>query len=83
MLVRLIVLLITLCLLSSLSEFVLSAEPPENERQMAAVLVQRCLACHGPAKQEGGYRVDSFERLRKPGDSGANPIVPGNHRTVS
>lgn len=53
----------------------LTVEPPETERQVASVLADRCLACHGPTKQEGGYRVDTFARLRKPGDSGAKPIV--------
>lgn len=53
----------------------LAIEPPETERQVASVLADRCLACHGPTKQEGGYRVDSFAWLKKPGDSGAKPIV--------
>jgi aspartate 1-decarboxylase len=38
--------------------------------QIAPILMENCLACHGPKKAEGGYRVDSFEELQKPGDSG-------------
>ncbi len=49
----------------------------ETEQKVAQLLADRCLACHGPTKQEGGYRVDSFERLRKSGDSGARAVVPG------
>ncbi len=40
-------------------------------RDIAPLLLDNCLACHGPKKAEGSYRVDSFERLMKPGDSGA------------
>lgn len=54
---------------------VVTADPPELQQAAASILAERCLACHGPEKQEGGYRVDSFQRLRKPGDSGLPPIV--------
>ena len=55
-------------------DFVFAA-PPDLQQAAASILAQRCLACHGPDKQEGGYRVDSFQRLRKPGDSGLPPVV--------
>ena len=44
---------------------------------VAPVLVQKCQGCHGPDKAKGHYRVDTFERLMKPGDGGAAPVVPG------
>ena len=53
----------------------ISAAPPDLQQAAASILTQRCLACHGPEKQEGGYRVDSFQRLRKAGDSGLPPII--------
>ncbi|MDP7204765.1 MAG: c-type cytochrome domain-containing protein, partial [Pirellulaceae bacterium] len=46
--------------------------------QVAPLLINNCLACHGPKKAEGGYRVDSFERLSQEGDSGAAGLVAGN-----
>lgn len=37
----------------------------------------RCVQCHGPARQAGGLRLDSPEAIRKGGDSGT-ALVPGN-----
>ena len=34
-------------------------------------LQTHCVSCHGPAKVEGGLRLDSFEWLSKGGDDGA------------
>jgi uncharacterized membrane protein len=34
-------------------------------------LQTNCVSCHGPAKVEGGLRLDSFEWLAKGGDDGA------------
>ena len=51
--------------------------PDERLSQLAALLVERCLACHGGDKQEGDYSVASFEALRTSGDSGEQPIVSG------
>ncbi|MCH5373028.1 MAG: glycoside hydrolase family 88 protein, partial [Planctomycetes bacterium] len=46
-------------------------------RDIAPVLWNRCLACHGPNKSEGNYRIDSFERLMSPGDSSLAPLTAG------
>jgi WD40 repeat protein len=43
-------------------------------QQIAPLLLENCLACHGPKRAEGGYRVDSFESLQKAGDSGLPPL---------
>lgn len=43
--------------------------------QIAPILQDNCLACHGAKKAEGGYRVDSYQELMKPGDSGEVPII--------
>ena len=32
-------------------------------RDLAPVLVQKCLVCHGPKKAKGSYRVDTFTKL--------------------
>ena len=42
---------------------------------IAPILLDNCLACHGPKKAEGGYRVDTYEELLKAGDSGELPIA--------
>lgn len=47
------------------------ADPVSFKKEIAPLLLDNCLACHGPKKAEGGYRVDTFERVMKAGDSGA------------
>ncbi len=46
------------------------------EKHVRPVLVEKCLACHGPEKQRGGLRLDSRAALLKGGDSGP-ALVPG------
>jgi hypothetical protein len=46
-----------------------SADELSFKRDIAPVLLNNCLACHGPKKAEGGYRIDTFERLTAAGDS--------------
>src|ERR1051326_2498046 len=66
---------IGLCVFAFLCAFALnpidvaSAEPPSFKRDIAPILLNNCLACHGPKKSEGGYRIDTFERLKAAGDS--------------
>jgi mono/diheme cytochrome c family protein len=52
-----------------------AATPVSFRREIAAILLDNCLACHGTRKAEGGYRVDNYQELLKPGDSGMEPIV--------
>ena len=47
-------------------------------RDIGPVLIERCLRCHDETTAKGAYRLDTFEALLKPGDSGHRPIVPGN-----
>jgi uncharacterized membrane protein len=42
------------------------------------VLEKHCLSCHGPDKQKGDYRMDSFAALLVGGKSGQPAIVPGD-----
>lgn len=44
-------------------------DPVSFRQKIAPILVDNCLACHGPKKAEGGYRVDTFERSIAAGDS--------------
>jgi len=54
-----------------------SSSPPSFKETVAPVLVDACIACHNAKKAEGGYRLDTFDRLRTPGDSGEPPLVAG------
>lgn len=45
--------------------------------EVAAILNDHCVACHGAKKTEGGYRLDSYQQLMEPGDSAEAPIVAG------
>jgi hypothetical protein len=51
---------------------------PSFRRDVAPILLEKCLACHGPQKAEGSYRVDTFERLMTAGDSGLAPFTSGD-----
>jgi WD40 repeat protein len=46
-------------------------------RDVAPILMSQCQQCHGPEKQKGKYRLDSFARMMKPGDSGEPSVTPG------
>ena len=44
---------------------------------IAPVLAEKCLTCHGAEKTKGRYRVDTIEGLFAPGSSEAIPVRPG------
>lgn len=48
---------------------------------LAPSLQAQCVSCHGPAKVEGGLRLDTFEWLMKGGDDG--PVVVGGQSASS
>lgn len=47
-----------------------AAAPVSFKKDIAPILQNNCLACHGAKKAEGGYRVDSFQRAMAEGESG-------------
>lgn len=49
-------------------------EPVSFRRDIAPILVQRCLACHGDREPQGEYQLATFELLKKHGYSDS-PIV--------
>lgn len=51
------------------------ADPVSFKADIAPLLVNNCLACHGPKKAEGGYRIDTYEKVIAAGDSSS----PGFH----
>jgi len=46
------------------------------EKEVRPLLVEKCLKCHGPKKQESGLRLDSRAAVLKGGDGGP-AVVPG------
>ncbi len=71
-----------LCLLSmtmfSLAAVTAAAQAPVSFRaDIAPILLEKCLACHGAKKAEGGYRVDTFAHLLTAGDSELTSVTGG------
>ena len=48
-------------------------------KEIAPLLDQACVKCHGPLKQKGGLDLSTFQSLTQGGDSGS-AIVPGAPR---
>jgi WD40 repeat protein len=59
-------------------EHLVSAAEVSFSREVAPILVRRCLGCHDNRKSEGRYALHAFDRLIKGGDSEESPIIPGN-----
>ena len=54
----------------------LASEPDVDYlRDVKPILQERCWACHGPLKQEGGLRLDTAALLLRGGDSGPATIT--------
>ncbi len=54
-----------------------SVAPVAFAKDVAPVLVAKCLACHNAEKAKGGYRLHSVEAMLRPGSSKDKPVVPG------
>jgi DNA-binding beta-propeller fold protein YncE len=65
--------LLSVCLCASVTAC--GADGVSFSNQVASILVDNCVACHGAKKAEGGYRIDTFEYLTKTGDSGSAPVT--------
>ncbi len=52
----------------------------DYEREVKALLQERCFACHGALQQQGELRVDSGDLIRRGGDSGS-AIVAGDSKS--
>ncbi len=46
------------------------------EKKVRPVLVEQCVSCHGPKKQQGGLRLDGKAAFQKGGDDGP-VVIPG------
>ncbi len=47
-------------------------------REIAPVLVTRCLGCHGDKDPDGNYSLSDTIKLLKAGDTEKSPITPGD-----
>jgi hypothetical protein len=54
-----------------------AADNVQFNRDVRPILASHCFACHGPAKQEAGLRLDDRDAAVRATESGARPIVPG------
>ena len=54
-----------------------TSTPVSFSKDLAPILARKCVACHGPEKSKGHFRVDSFDWLTKAGESKSAPLVPG------
>jgi WD40 repeat protein len=70
---------VILCIFGSAPKTRAAATQPSVSfgNNVAPILAKNCVACHGPDKSKGKYRLDTFQRLMKPGSSGEAPITPG------
>lgn len=55
-----------------------AASSSREATEAKAVFAHRCIACHGPEKQKGKFRVDDREMLLHGGKSGIAAVVPGD-----
>lgn len=46
-------------------------------KDIAPILAQKCIVCHGPEKTKGGYQLHTFALALKPGESKTKAISPG------
>lgn len=51
--------------------------PVDFGREIAPLLVARCVTCHQPEKSKGGYQLHTLAALKTPGRSKDAPIVAG------
>ena len=54
-----------------------AAKAVDFAKDIRPLLQERCIKCHGPEKQKGGYRVDVKETALSGGDDHAPNIHPG------
>ena len=71
---RICILVSSICLALAPASF--AAEEVDYARDIKPILIQHCVQCHGPVKQENGLRLDTGAAAVRGGDTGA-AVVPG------
>src|SRR5436309_2566757 len=51
--------------------------PPSFRKDIAPILQQKCVTCHGPEKSKGGFQLHTFAALLNGGESKEPSITPG------
>ncbi len=64
-------------LISCSAAAVLAGDPPDFEREIAPVLIERCLGCHNSSEAKGGLVLATRQGAIKGGDSGP-ALSPGD-----
>ncbi len=67
------------CLIAKSGAFADPGSGPavDFKKEIEPLLKARCIECHGPDKQRGGYRLDSRVLATESGDTGKKGVVPG------
>ena len=70
------------CIFAVLMSTAHAADTVSFRRDIAPILLDNCVACHGAKKADGSYRLDTFAELSKAGDSGAAPLAKADGKTI-
>src|SRR5690349_6360606 len=65
------------CSLFLVGQFAANGEATGFSKDVAPILAKKCVACHGPEKSKGHFRLDTFDFLMKGGESKSASVVPG------
>ena len=52
------------------------------ENKIRPLLVENCIKCHGPEKQQGNLRLDSLDGLTQGGDSGPSIVIGQSDKSL-
>ena len=72
-----ILLILALIIARPVSGAEADVRPVSFRTDIAPLLQRRCAACHCEESAKGGYRLDTFQLLQKPGDGGDAPVIAG------
>ena len=72
---RALLLALLFCSLFIFGQEVEGAGAVSFSKGIAPILAKKCVACHGPEKSKGHFRLDSFELLMKAGESKSASVV--------
>lgn len=64
-------------LLACVPALAADAPPVVFSKDVAPVLLTKCLACHGTVEPKGGYQVVNFNQVMKAGESDQPAVSPG------